>query len=191
MRLSVGLGDTLELILLLDGVGVGGALREYEWRRKQGCQHSNTGRPSAQRTSVQSGSSMDHMLTTSSQANRPAYATSIFHICHPARSCSPAAIVSLSFHKALPLARTQPPHVQPVSPFPHNPQENKQPSPAICNSDTPSNASLNNSYLGGVDQLISQALGDGLDVAERGLASASAQKPDGLRCSVHCACIHQ
>ena len=34
--------------------------------------------------------------------------------------------------------------------------------------------------LGGVDQLIGQALGNGLDVAEGGLASASAQEPDGL-----------
>lgn len=35
-------------------------------------------------------------------------------------------------------------------------------------------------YLGGVDQLISQALGDGLDVAERGLTGTRAQQPDGL-----------
>ena len=34
--------------------------------------------------------------------------------------------------------------------------------------------------LGGVDQLIGQALGDGLDVAEGGLAGTSAQEPDGL-----------
>ena len=35
--------------------------------------------------------------------------------------------------------------------------------------------------LGGVDQLIGQALGDGLDVAERGLTSTGAQQPDGLK----------
>ena len=34
--------------------------------------------------------------------------------------------------------------------------------------------------LGGVDELVGQALGDGLDVAEGGLAGAGAQKPDGL-----------
>ena len=34
--------------------------------------------------------------------------------------------------------------------------------------------------LGGVDQLISQALGDGLDVSEGGLASSGAEKPDSL-----------
>ena len=33
---------------------------------------------------------------------------------------------------------------------------------------------------GGVDQLISQALGDGLDVTEGGLPGAGAQQPDGL-----------
>ena len=35
--------------------------------------------------------------------------------------------------------------------------------------------------LGGVDQLIGQTFGDRLDVAERRLASASAQQPDGLQ----------
>lgn len=34
--------------------------------------------------------------------------------------------------------------------------------------------------LGGVDQLLSQALSDGLDVAERGLAGTSGQEGDGL-----------
>ena len=34
--------------------------------------------------------------------------------------------------------------------------------------------------LGGVDQLIGQALGDGLDVTERGFTSTGAQQPDGL-----------
>ena len=34
--------------------------------------------------------------------------------------------------------------------------------------------------LGGVDQLVGQTLGDRLDVAERRLASAGAQQPDGL-----------
>ena len=34
--------------------------------------------------------------------------------------------------------------------------------------------------LGGVDQLIGQALGDGLDVTERGLAGSGAQQPDCL-----------
>ena len=34
--------------------------------------------------------------------------------------------------------------------------------------------------LGGVDQLISQALGDGLDVPEGGLTGASAEQPDSL-----------
>lgn len=34
--------------------------------------------------------------------------------------------------------------------------------------------------LGGVDELVGQALGDGLDVAEGGLAGAGAQQPDGL-----------
>lgn len=34
--------------------------------------------------------------------------------------------------------------------------------------------------LGGVDQLLSQALGDGLDVAEGGLAGAGGQQGDGL-----------
>ena len=34
--------------------------------------------------------------------------------------------------------------------------------------------------LGGVDQLISQALGDGLDVSEGSLASSGAEKPDSL-----------
>ena len=35
--------------------------------------------------------------------------------------------------------------------------------------------------LGSVDQLIGQALSDGLDVAERGLPGSSAEKPDGLK----------
>lgn len=35
--------------------------------------------------------------------------------------------------------------------------------------------------LGGVDQLVSQALGDRLDVVERGLAGSGAQQPDGLQ----------
>ena len=35
--------------------------------------------------------------------------------------------------------------------------------------------------LGGVDQLVGQALGDRLDVPERGLAGAGAQQPDGLQ----------
>lgn len=34
--------------------------------------------------------------------------------------------------------------------------------------------------LGGVDKLFSQALGDGLDVTERGLTSTDGQKSDGL-----------
>ena len=34
--------------------------------------------------------------------------------------------------------------------------------------------------LGGVDELVGQALRDGLDVPEGGLAGASAQQPDGL-----------
>lgn len=34
--------------------------------------------------------------------------------------------------------------------------------------------------LGGVDQLVSQALGNGLDVTERSLASARCQEPDSL-----------
>ena len=34
--------------------------------------------------------------------------------------------------------------------------------------------------LCGVDQLISQALGDGLDVPESGLTGASAEQPDSL-----------
>ena len=38
-------------------------------------------------------------------------------------------------------------------------------------------------YLGGVDELVGQALGNRLDVAEGSLASASAQQPDGLRCN--------
>ena len=35
--------------------------------------------------------------------------------------------------------------------------------------------------LGGVNELISQALGDGLDVTERGLAGSGAQQPDCLQ----------
>ena len=35
--------------------------------------------------------------------------------------------------------------------------------------------------LGGVDQLISQALSDGLDVSEGSLTSSGAQQPDSLR----------
>ena len=35
--------------------------------------------------------------------------------------------------------------------------------------------------LGGVNQLVSQALGDGLDVTERGLAGSGAQQPDCLK----------
>jgi len=35
--------------------------------------------------------------------------------------------------------------------------------------------------LGGVDQLVGQALGDGLDVTEGGLTGSSAQQPDGLK----------
>ena len=34
--------------------------------------------------------------------------------------------------------------------------------------------------LGGINQLISQTLGDGLDVTESSLTGAGAQKPDGL-----------
>ena len=34
--------------------------------------------------------------------------------------------------------------------------------------------------LGGVDELISQALGDGLDVPEGGLSGSGAEQPDGL-----------
>ena len=34
--------------------------------------------------------------------------------------------------------------------------------------------------LGGVDQLIAEAFGDGLDVPEGGLPSTSAEEPDGL-----------
>ena len=34
--------------------------------------------------------------------------------------------------------------------------------------------------LGGVDELVGQALRDGLDVPEGGLAGARAQQPDGL-----------
>ena len=34
--------------------------------------------------------------------------------------------------------------------------------------------------LGGVDELVGQALRDGLDVPEGGLAGAGAQQPDGL-----------
>lgn len=34
--------------------------------------------------------------------------------------------------------------------------------------------------LGGVDELVGQALGDALDVPEGGLAGAGAQQPDGL-----------
>ena len=34
--------------------------------------------------------------------------------------------------------------------------------------------------LGGIDQLIGQALGDGLDVPEGGLPSSSAEQPDCL-----------
>merc|ERR1719461_193552 len=34
--------------------------------------------------------------------------------------------------------------------------------------------------LGGVDQLVSETLGNGLDVAESGLAGSGAQQPDGL-----------
>ena len=34
--------------------------------------------------------------------------------------------------------------------------------------------------LGGVDQLVSETLGNGLDVAESSLAGSSAQQPDGL-----------
>ena len=34
--------------------------------------------------------------------------------------------------------------------------------------------------LGGVDQLVSQALGHGLDVTERGLTGSGAQQPDSL-----------
>jgi hypothetical protein len=36
-------------------------------------------------------------------------------------------------------------------------------------------------YLGSVDELISQALSNGLDVSEGSLAGTSAQQPDGLR----------
>ena len=35
--------------------------------------------------------------------------------------------------------------------------------------------------LGGVDQLIGQALGDGLDVTESGLPGSGAQQPDSLK----------
>ena len=35
--------------------------------------------------------------------------------------------------------------------------------------------------LGGVDQLIGQALGDGLDVTEGGLTSSGAAQPDSLQ----------
>ena len=35
--------------------------------------------------------------------------------------------------------------------------------------------------LGGVDQLVGQALGDGLDVAEGSLASSGGQQPDSLQ----------
>ena len=34
--------------------------------------------------------------------------------------------------------------------------------------------------LGGIDQLVSETLGNGLDVAESGLAGSGAQQPDGL-----------
>jgi hypothetical protein len=36
------------------------------------------------------------------------------------------------------------------------------------------------SYLSSVDELISQALSNGLDVSKRSLAGTSAQQPDGL-----------
>ena len=36
-------------------------------------------------------------------------------------------------------------------------------------------------YLSGVDQLISQTLGDGLDVPESSFSCSCAQQPDGLR----------
>lgn len=36
-------------------------------------------------------------------------------------------------------------------------------------------------YLGCIDQLISQALGDGLDVPESSFSCSCAQQPDGLK----------
>lgn len=41
--------------------------------------------------------------------------------------------------------------------------------------------SWNLTYLGCVDQLISQALGDGLDVPESSFSCSCAQQPDGLK----------
>ena len=35
--------------------------------------------------------------------------------------------------------------------------------------------------LGGIDQLVSETLGNGLDVAESSLTSSSAEKPDSLK----------
>jgi hypothetical protein len=39
---------------------------------------------------------------------------------------------------------------------------------------------LIDAYLGSVDELISQALSNGLDVSEGSLTGTSAQQPDGL-----------
>lgn len=36
-------------------------------------------------------------------------------------------------------------------------------------------------YLGGIDELIGQTLGNGLDVPESSLAGTGAQQPDGLQ----------
>lgn len=41
-------------------------------------------------------------------------------------------------------------------------------------------SSLSHTYLGGIDQLVGQALGDGLDVAECGFTGSSAEQPDCL-----------
>ena len=40
---------------------------------------------------------------------------------------------------------------------------------------------LKRAHLGGVDELISEALSDGLDVPERSLSRSCAQQPDRLR----------
>lgn len=41
-------------------------------------------------------------------------------------------------------------------------------------------SSLSLAYLSGIDQLVGQALGDGLDVAECGFTGSSAEQPDCL-----------
>ena len=45
--------------------------------------------------------------------------------------------------------------------------------------------------LGGVDQLIGQALCDGLDVPERGLTGSGAQQPDSLKKNYTLKLIHE